>query len=48
MLYHHDQKCPHLIQKRAKRERRRPPAEEPAEQVVVMHRAPNPNTQPES
>ncbi|SSW65148.1 NosR/NirI family protein [Achromobacter agilis] len=47
MLYHHDQKCPHLIQKKAKRERRRPPAE-PVEQPIVMHRAPNPNTQPEA
>ncbi|WP_231570417.1 NosR/NirI family protein [Achromobacter sp. RTa] len=47
MLYHHDQKCPHLIQKKAKRERRRPPAES-AEQPIVIHRAPNPNTQPEA
>jgi NosR/NirI family nitrous oxide reductase transcriptional regulator len=47
MLYHHDEKCPHLIQKKAKRERRRPAAE-PAEQVVVMHRAPNPDARSES
>ncbi|RSF01135.1 regulatory protein NosR [Achromobacter aegrifaciens] len=46
MLYHHEQKCPHLIQKKAKRERRRAPAAEPAEQVIVMHRAPNPNSEP--
>ncbi len=46
MLYHHEQKCPHLIQKKAKRERRRTPAAEPAEQVIVMHRAPNPNNEP--
>ncbi|WLW63794.1 4Fe-4S binding protein [Achromobacter aegrifaciens] len=46
MLYHHEQKCPHLIQKKAKRERRRAPAAEPAEQVIVMHRAPNPNNEP--
>jgi NosR/NirI family nitrous oxide reductase transcriptional regulator len=25
MLYHHDTKCPHLIQKNAKRQRRRSP-----------------------
>jgi len=47
MLYHHDQKCPHLIQKKAKRERRRPPTES-AEQPIVIHRTPNPNTQPEA
>jgi NosR/NirI family nitrous oxide reductase transcriptional regulator len=41
MLYHHQQKCPHLIQKRAKRERRPAPAAEPVVQEVVMHRAPN-------
>ena len=41
MLYHHQQKCPHLIQKRAKRERRAAPAAEPAVQEIVMHRAPN-------
>ncbi len=40
MLYHHDQKCPHLIQKKAKRERRRPQAE-PAEQPIVIHRLPS-------
>ncbi|MFD4838602.1 4Fe-4S binding protein [Achromobacter sp. NPDC058515] len=41
MLYHHQQKCPHLIQKKAKRERRAAPAAEPAVQEVVMRRAPN-------
>lgn len=48
MLYHHDQKCPHLIQKKAKRERRRPAAEEPVEQPIVIHRATNPNPQSEA
>jgi len=43
MLYHHEQKCPHLIQKRNKRERRRAPDTGPVEQEIVMHRAPNPN-----
>lgn len=43
MLYHHEQKCPHLIQKRNKRERRRAPEAGPVEQEIVMHRAPNPN-----
>ncbi|CAB3636293.1 hypothetical protein LMG3431_01623 [Achromobacter pestifer] len=43
MLYHHEQKCPHLIQKRNKRERRRAPDAEPVEQEIVMHRKPNPN-----
>ncbi|MBO9357451.1 4Fe-4S binding protein [Bordetella petrii] len=37
MLYHHEGKCPHLIQKKAKRERRRPPPQE-----VVLQRMPNP------
>lgn len=45
MLYHHQQKCPHLIQKRAKRERRAAPAAEPVVQEVVMHRAPNMSAQ---
>ncbi|WP_404976710.1 4Fe-4S binding protein [Achromobacter deleyi] len=43
MLYHHEQKCPHLIQKRNKRERRRAPDTGPVEHEIVMHRAPNPN-----
>lgn len=43
MLYHHEQKCPHLIQKRNKRERRRAPDTGPVEQEIVMHRSPNPN-----
>ena len=43
MLYHHKQKCPHLIQKHGKRERRRAEDSEPAVQEVVLHRAPNPN-----
>lgn len=43
MLYHHEQKCPHLIQKRNKRERRRAPEAGPVEQEIVMHRSPNPN-----
>ncbi|MGY6273301.1 4Fe-4S binding protein [Achromobacter denitrificans] len=46
MLYHHDQKCPHLIQKKAKRERRRP-STEPVEQPIVVHRSP-PSSQPEA
>ena len=41
MLYHHQEKCPHLIQKRAKRERRPAPPPEPAVQEVVLHRMPN-------
>lgn len=47
MLYHHEQKCPHLIQKRAKRERRRP-QEAPVEQPIVVHRTPPPSTQTET
>ncbi|WP_430795400.1 4Fe-4S binding protein [Achromobacter spanius] len=43
MLYHHEQKCPHLIQKRSKRERRPAPPPEPAVQEVVMVRMPNLN-----
>ncbi len=43
MLYHHKQKCPHLIQKYGKRERRRAADSEPAVQEVVLHRAPRPN-----
>ncbi|MFY1928854.1 4Fe-4S binding protein [Achromobacter xylosoxidans] len=43
MLYHHKQKCPHLIQKYGKRERRRAADSEPAVQEVVLHRAPKPN-----
>ncbi|MHC3908297.1 hypothetical protein ACMZ4X_01517 [Achromobacter marplatensis] len=43
MLYHHEQKCPHLIQKRNKRERRRTPDTGVVEQEIVIHRAPNPN-----
>ncbi|MCV6902838.1 MAG: NosR/NirI family protein [Achromobacter xylosoxidans] len=43
MLYHHRQKCPHLIQKYGKRERRRAADSEPAVQEVVLHRAPRPN-----
>lgn len=39
MLYHHQEKCPHLIQKRSRRERRPPP--EPAVQEVVLHRMPS-------
>lgn len=41
MLYHHQEKCPHLIQKRSKRERRPAPPPEPAVQEVVLHRMPN-------
>ncbi len=37
MLYHHEGKCPHLIQKKAKRERRRAPPQE-----AVLQRMPNP------
>jgi len=37
MLYHHEGKCPHLIQKKAKRERRRAPPQE-----AVLHRMPSP------
>lgn len=44
MLYHHKQKCPHLIQKHGKRERRRAEDSEPAVQEVVLHRAPRPDT----
>lgn len=47
MLYHHDQKCPHLIQKKAKRERRRPQAE-PAEQPIVIHRLPSQKAEAEA
>ncbi len=43
MLYHHKQKCPHLIQQHGKRQRRRAADSEPAVQEVVLHRAPNPN-----
>lgn len=43
MLYHHKQKCPHLIQKHGKRERRRAEDSEPAVQEVVLHRAPRPD-----
>lgn len=43
MLYHHKQKCPHLIQKYGKRERRRAADSEPAVREVVLHRAPGPN-----
>lgn len=42
MLYHHKQKCPHLIQKQAKRERRPAPPPEPAVHEVVLHRMPSP------
>jgi len=38
MLYHHQEKCPHLIQKRSRRERRPAPPPEPAVQEVVLHR----------
>ncbi|WP_291387223.1 MULTISPECIES: NosR/NirI family protein [Achromobacter] len=44
MLYHHKQKCPHLIQKQAKRERRPAPPPEPSVQEVVLHRMPTPNS----
>ncbi|MBO1114140.1 NosR/NirI family protein [Bordetella petrii] len=37
MLYHHEGKCPHLIQKKSKRERRRAPPQE-----AVLRRMPNP------
>jgi len=37
MLYHHESKCPHLIQKKAKRERRRAPPQE-----AVLHHMPSP------
>lgn len=40
MLYHHEQKCPHLIQKRNKRERRRAPDAGPVEQEIIVHRTP--------
>ncbi|WP_255592522.1 NosR/NirI family protein [Bordetella sp. BOR01] len=39
MLYHHEGKCPHLIQKKAKRERRRAPPQE-----AVLKRMPSPKT----
>ncbi|WZB76708.1 4Fe-4S binding protein [Achromobacter insuavis] len=39
MLYHHKQKCPHLIQQHGKRERRRAADSESAVQEVVLHRA---------
>ena len=42
MLYHHDEKCPHLLQRKARRERRRAPPAEAAPQEVVMRRFPNP------
>jgi NosR/NirI family nitrous oxide reductase transcriptional regulator len=42
MLYHHKQKCPHLIQKQAKRERRPAPPPELVVQEVILHRMPNP------
>lgn len=41
MLYHHQEKCPHLIQKRSRRERRPAPPPEPAVQEVVLHRMPS-------
>lgn len=38
MLYHHDTKCPHLIQKNAKRQRRRPPPASAAlDETVVRY-----------
>lgn len=42
MLYHHDEKCPHLLQRKARRERRRAPPAEATPQEVVMRRFPNP------
>lgn len=42
MLYHHEGKCPHLIQKKAKRERRKAPPHE-----AVLQRMPSPKVHAE-
>lgn len=50
MLYHNDKRCPHLIQKRVKRERRKdpPPGVVPAETVVRVIRRPVVAASPET